>query len=168
MLSTPPWLHLARHVGNFVSKAALGARYTTHYGSGFRHKPLLLVEPSLQIRQSNHFASKRCSPRRWFQHKAPEGSPSPLQSAAKSPVSSTPSPPRNGLLTKDDIPTQSEQRKSDWSITKRLLVNVWPKNDWKTRWIVLFGFGLLVSSKVSVFSLLDETADLMEYLYPIT
>jgi len=69
------------------------------------------------------------------------------------PLSSKPIPPlkkNSDFCDKGDIPTQAEQRRSDWRITKRLLVNVWPKNDWKTRWIVLLGFGLLVSSKVGL------------------
>ena len=47
-----------------------------------------------------------------------------------------------------DNPTRAEQRRTDWTIIKRLLTNVWPKNDWKTRGTVLFGFVLLVSAKV--------------------
>jgi hypothetical protein len=42
----------------------------------------------------------------------------------------------------------SEQRKDDWNVVKKLIVHVWPKNDWKTRGTVLFGFGLLVGGKV--------------------
>ena len=45
-------------------------------------------------------------------------------------------------------PTLAQQRKSDWAIIKRLLENVWPRGDWKTRGTVLFSFGLLVGSKV--------------------
>jgi ABC transporter ATM len=45
--------------------------------------------------------------------------------------------------------TAKEQRTNDWSIITKLMVNVWPKNDWKTRGTVLLGFGLLVSGKVS-------------------
>ena len=153
MLS-PPGLRLALHVGNAVSQAGLstlGARHTIRKVSGIRYKSSLLVKPNLQIRPLSSFLSKG-SCRRWFQHKPPpqEGSPSP---PTPTPLSSKPSPPLkkgNDFVTKGDIPTQAEQRRSDWGITKRLLVNVWPKNDWKTRWIVLFGFGLLVSSKVCV------------------
>ncbi|KAF8808646.1 P-loop containing nucleoside triphosphate hydrolase protein [Phlegmacium glaucopus] len=163
MLSTPPGLHLTRHLVNFISQAGLstlGARYSTRkvcFESRIRHKSTLLLEPSVRL---NLFISKGCNSRRWFQHKAspPEQAPSPSppqsssQAAAKPPLSST--KPSLSLkkdidfVTKGDIPTQSEQRRSDWGIIKRLLVNVWPKNDWKTRWIVLLGFGLLVSSKV--------------------
>lgn len=45
-------------------------------------------------------------------------------------------------------PTAKEQRKIDLGIIKRLMVNVWPKNDWKTRGTVLLGFGLLIGGKV--------------------
>ena len=47
-------------------------------------------------------------------------------------------------------PSNAQQRRMDWKIVKRLMVNVWPKNDWKTRLTVLLGFFLLVSAKVRV------------------
>ena len=147
-------LHLTRHVGNFVSKAAPRALYTTRNVFCGPHKSSLLVKPSVRIRQLSPFASEGCSPQRWFQQKASPQSTS--QATPKPPVSSTPSPPLgkdNDFLMAGNIPTRSEQRKSNWGVIKRLLVNVWPKNDWKTRWTVLFGFGLLVSSKVSLVSL---------------
>ena len=154
---TPPGLRLALHVGNVVSQAglsSLGARHTIRkvcFRSGIHYKSSLLVEPNLQIRPLRSFLSKGYGCRRWFQHK-----PLPREgslSRKPTPLSSKPSPPLekgSDFATKGDIPTLAEQRRSDWGITKRLLVNVWPKNDWKTRWIVLLGFGLLVSSKVSV------------------
>ncbi|KAF8176135.1 P-loop containing nucleoside triphosphate hydrolase protein [Mycena galopus ATCC 62051] len=37
---------------------------------------------------------------------------------------------------------------NDWKIVKTLVKHVWPKNDWKTRGTVVFGFGLLISSKL--------------------
>lgn len=58
----------------------------------------------------------------------------------------------------NDEPTRAEQRRSDWGIIKRLLGNVWPRNDWKTRGTVLFGFGLLVSGKVRVYLGYDITS----------
>ncbi|KAG6878891.1 hypothetical protein C0992_006828 [Termitomyces sp. T32_za158] len=86
----------------------------------------------------------RCRPaleapcRRTFQHLAPKPDiPTP-----------TKPPTPNAKDTKSDIPTSKEQRRIDWTILKRLLVNVWPKNDWKTRITVLFGFGLLIGGKV--------------------
>ncbi|KAI9000654.1 P-loop containing nucleoside triphosphate hydrolase protein [Trametes punicea] len=44
--------------------------------------------------------------------------------------------------------TQSEQRRRDWNIVRRLVQNIWPKDDWKTRGRVLIGFGLLVGGKL--------------------
>lgn len=57
-------------------------------------------------------------------------------------------PPKAEVKPEPENPTRSEQRRSDWIIIKRLMANVWPKNDWKTRATVLFGFLLLVSAKV--------------------
>jgi hypothetical protein len=59
----------------------------------------------------------------------------------------TKTPPKD-LVGGAEHVTQAEQRKSDWKIIKRLMVHVWPKDDWKTRGTVLFGFGLLVGGKV--------------------
>ncbi|KZT67979.1 P-loop containing nucleoside triphosphate hydrolase protein [Daedalea quercina L-15889] len=44
--------------------------------------------------------------------------------------------------------SQAEQRKKDWSIVKRLVENIWPKNDWSTRSRVILGFGLLIGGKL--------------------
>ncbi|KAI0366152.1 P-loop containing nucleoside triphosphate hydrolase protein [Pilatotrama ljubarskyi] len=44
--------------------------------------------------------------------------------------------------------SQAEQRKRDWNIVRKLTENLWPKDDWKTRGRVLFGFGLLVGGKL--------------------
>ena len=48
----------------------------------------------------------------------------------------------------NENPTRQEQRRTDWLIIKRLMSNVWPKNDWRTRATVLLGFVLLISAKV--------------------
>jgi hypothetical protein len=64
-----------------------------------------------------------------------------------------------------DIPTQAEQRRIDWTIVKRLMVNVWPKNDWKTRLTVLGGFGLLVSAKVCTEHLLSVPLSISRYAH---
>ncbi|KAG6809163.1 Iron-sulfur clusters transporter atm1, mitochondrial [Tricholoma furcatifolium] len=74
-----------------------------------------------------------------------------FQSLARKPDEPAPSPksPAQGAgEAKSDIPTAKEQRKTDLNIVKRLLVNVWPKNDWKTRGTVLLGFGLLIGGKI--------------------
>ncbi|KAF6746825.1 iron-sulfur clusters transporter ATM1 [Ephemerocybe angulata] len=60
-----------------------------------------------------------------------------------------PKPDANAKPKSEDVqPTREEQRRSDWTIIKRLMTNVWPKNDWKTRGTVLLGFVLLVSAKL--------------------
>ncbi|KAJ7471401.1 P-loop containing nucleoside triphosphate hydrolase protein [Mycena galericulata] len=65
--------------------------------------------------------------------------------------------PFQQLAKKDDSPkrapdtshvTAQEQRRTDWRIVKTLVKHVWPKHDWKTRGTVVFGFGLLISSKL--------------------
>jgi ABC transporter ATM len=62
-------------------------------------------------------------------------------------TSKPPTPPPDSS-SHDSIPTNAQQRRTDWRIIKRLMINVWPRNDWKTRLTVLGGFGLLVSAKV--------------------
>ncbi|GAV99405.1 iron-sulfur clusters transporter ATM1 [Lentinula edodes] len=69
-----------------------------------------------------------------------------------------PKPPRNGpaststadTLNPPEQPqiTAAQERRSNWRIIKNLMVNVWPKNDWKTRGTVILGFAFLISGKV--------------------
>ncbi|KAF9556055.1 P-loop containing nucleoside triphosphate hydrolase protein [Agrocybe pediades] len=73
--------------------------------------------------------------------------PPPAPGASPSASAST-SKPSETVPPKPIHPTNAEQRRTDWSIIKRLMVNVWPKNDWRTRLTVLGGFGLLVTAKV--------------------
>ncbi|KAF8972237.1 iron-sulfur clusters transporter ATM1 [Flammula alnicola] len=77
----------------------------------------------------------------------PSASPSST-SPPSSPNATQGKPTSKDSSSVSDNPTQAEQRRTDWSIIKRLMINVWPKNDWKTRLTVLGGFGLLVSAKV--------------------
>lgn len=45
---------------------------------------------------------------------------------------------------------------------KKLLLNVWPKNDWRTRGAVLLGFAFLITGKVFVASdVLEPVVNLM-------
>jgi len=74
----------------------------------------------------------------------PQPTETPKTTTVPSTPESKPSEP------KEIHPTNAEQRRTDLSIIKRLMVNVWPKNDWKTRLTVLGGFGLLVMAKVRV------------------
>lgn len=95
-------------------------------------------------------APKSWSFKRMFQHMAKVE-----ETVVKSPPPSTTtgtSPPKDTKTAPPtpEIPTQAEQRRIDWGIVKRLMVNVWPKNDWRTRLTVLGGFALLVSAKVCI------------------
>lgn len=46
--------------------------------------------------------------------------------------------------------SEKEQSRRDWEIIKKLLPNVWPKNDWGTKTRVLLAVGLLIGGKVSL------------------
>jgi ATP-binding cassette, subfamily B (MDR/TAP), member 7 len=74
-----------------------------------------------------------------------------LQDLAPKPVTvqSLPSTTIQAPAAKELDNTAKDQRRNDWNIIKKLMVHVWPKQDWRTRGTVLLGFGLLVSGKVS-------------------
>ncbi|KAG5637015.1 Iron-sulfur clusters transporter atm1, mitochondrial [Sphagnurus paluster] len=101
-----------------------------------------LCDVPLSARGTTPLGYRVLWPRRPFQHLAPKPEPT-LQS--KGPVQTNEKPK---VAEKSEDPTAKEQRRTDWSIVKRLMVNVWPKNDWKTRGTVLLGFALLVGGKV--------------------
>ncbi|CAE6526728.1 unnamed protein product [Rhizoctonia solani] len=44
--------------------------------------------------------------------------------------------------------SQAEQRRVDWEIVRRLIVNVWPKNEWTIRARVVLALSLLLAGKV--------------------
>lgn len=44
--------------------------------------------------------------------------------------------------------TNAEQRKKDWDIVKKLMVNIWPRGNYNVKSRVIVGFGLLVAGKV--------------------
>ncbi|KAF9223640.1 P-loop containing nucleoside triphosphate hydrolase protein [Gyrodon lividus] len=50
--------------------------------------------------------------------------------------------------TQSDHVSAKEQRRKDWAVVRKLILNVWPKNDWSTRGRVVLGFALLISGKV--------------------
>ncbi|GAA5821560.1 hypothetical protein JCM3770_006824 [Rhodotorula araucariae] len=49
---------------------------------------------------------------------------------------------------KEEVVSEKEQSRRDWDIIKKLLPNVWPKNDWGTKTRVLLALGLLVGGKL--------------------
>ena len=121
--------------------------------------------PSLshsEFSASRHRASYspvfRISPR-YFQHLAqqPQKEDPSTAQPPRPPPHSTPAlsiQPKAQAAAKQDLGgdaihiSQSEQRKRDWNIVKKLAENLWPKDDWKTRGRVVFGLGLLVGGKV--------------------
>ena len=83
---------------------------------------------------------------RTYQHLSPQppSSPSAHGSGAPAP-DTTPNPPAKRIQR--DVSVR-EQRRKDWAIIKRLLIHIWPPNDWSVRGRVVFGMGLLVLGKV--------------------
>jgi hypothetical protein len=81
---------------------------------------------------------------RWrgFRHLAQQPN-STLQSA----TATKESPPQPATSTVASI-TNAEQRRRDWGIIRRLVVHIWPKDDWGTRGRVILGVGLLIGGKV--------------------
>ncbi|PFH48386.1 hypothetical protein AMATHDRAFT_42317 [Amanita thiersii Skay4041] len=77
-------------------------------------------------------------------------STSPVSNALPKPKSTNPaSTTISKSATAVEVePTAAQQRQTDWRIAKRLLENVWPRGDWKTRGTVLFSFTLLIGAKV--------------------
>lgn len=45
--------------------------------------------------------------------------------------------------------TEKEQSRRDWEIIRKLVPNIWPKDDWGTKTRVMLAVGLLVGGKVS-------------------
>jgi hypothetical protein len=87
------------------------------------------------------------SPSRTYQSITPKN-----PSIVESPTKSVPTKVPKEFVGESVIVTQAEQRRSDWSIMKKLFKHVWPQNDWYTRGRVLLGFGLLISGKVRYLS----------------
>ncbi|KAF5326988.1 hypothetical protein D9619_004737 [Psilocybe cf. subviscida] len=122
----------------------------TLLGSGLRWKCSTASMGASMVSRSLSLSFRPCiarkpptnlAERRYFQHMAPK----PDEAAAKPNITKTPPPPKK---PKADEPTAAEQRQTDWGIVKKLMRNVWPKNDWRTRLTVLGGFTLLVTAKV--------------------
>ncbi|KAJ3988006.1 P-loop containing nucleoside triphosphate hydrolase protein [Lentinula detonsa] len=80
---------------------------------------------------------------RFFQNLASENE----QKAQKNVPASTSTPGTSNPLEPPQV-TAAQERRSNWRMVKNLMVNVWPRNDWKTRGTVILGFAFLVSGKV--------------------
>ncbi|KAJ4477494.1 P-loop containing nucleoside triphosphate hydrolase protein [Lentinula aciculospora] len=79
---------------------------------------------------------------RFFQSLASENQPKAQDKAPTTAIPDNENHPEHLLAT------TAQERRSNWRIVKNLMVNVWPKNDWKTRGTVVLGFALLISGKV--------------------
>lgn len=92
-------------------------------------------------------------PHRWrpFRHLAAQAKSASQSSFPAAPVASesSPPPPPTTTTSKSKLAiTNAEQRRRDWSIVRRLVVHIWPKDDWGTRGRVVLGVGLLICGKV--------------------
>lgn len=76
-------------------------------------------------------------------HHAAERNPEPSTTDLK-----VKQPPVTTDVGKENTVSDKEQTRRDWDIIKKLLPNVWPKNDWSTKRRVLLALGLLVGGKV--------------------
>ena len=106
------------------------------------------------------FSAAFLIPARGFQHLAQQPQkedPTTARPGEPPQPSGPPTPSKTQASTKQDLGgdaihiSQSEQRKRDWNIVKKLAENLWPKDDWKMRGRVVFGLGLLVGGKVRSF-----------------
>jgi hypothetical protein len=93
--------------------------------------------------------------RRTYQQLSQQPPPTPNSSpppSSKNPGTTSPSPSTNPPTrpAEREISVR-EQRRKDWAIIKRLLIHIWPPNDWGVRGRVVFGLGLLLLGKVCHF-----------------
>ncbi|CEL55394.1 Iron-sulfur clusters transporter ATM1, mitochondrial OS=Cryptococcus neoformans var, neoformans serotype D (strain JEC21 / ATCC MYA-565) GN=ATM1 PE=3 SV=1 [Rhizoctonia solani AG-1 IB] len=87
---------------------------------------------------------RTCVPRQ-----IPPSTPTPTPAPApSSPVNAKtePKPPAAGETVVHI--SQAEQRRVDWEIVKRLVVNVWPKGEWTIKTRVVLALSLLLAGKV--------------------
>lgn len=105
------------------------------------HRPIIFC------RRYQHLAQNQQDPK-IPQSKVQAPAPTPTSTPSPSPTSSPSPRDRQDLTANATQISAGEQRKRDWSIVRKLAVNVWPKDDWGTRGRVLLGVGLLVAGKV--------------------
>lgn len=92
-------------------------------------------------------------PCRLFRHLAAQDAKSPLHSSTTPAVAADVKESPQPTPTSKATISNAEQRRRDWSIVRRLLVHIWPKDDWATRGRVVLGVGLLICGKVRLSSL---------------
>jgi hypothetical protein len=92
-------------------------------------------------------------PWRFFRHLAAQDAKSPPQSSTSAAAAAGANESPQPTPTLKATISNAEQRRRDWAIVRRLLVHIWPKDDWGTRGRVVLGVGLLISGKVRLSSL---------------
>lgn len=145
------WQPSTRATSNFSNSDAFAMRFCVRMQS-----PLNTNHPSTKPSSLKQILQMNVASIRTFQHMSQRLDHGSSFSTTTSPAASTPPPPppKDAAPKAElDMPTAAQQRRTDWTIVKRLMVNVWPKNDWKTRLTVVFGFLLLVTAKVVYFLL---------------
>lgn len=111
---------------------------------GFNTRP---QRPLIFCRKYQHLSQNQQDPKS-AQPKAQTPAPTPTSTPNPSSAPSVSARDRQDLTSNSNQISAGEQRKRDWSIVRKLAVNVWPKDDWGTRGRVLLGVGLLVAGKV--------------------
>lgn len=84
---------------------------------------------------------------RLFRHLAAQDAKSAPQASTTTTAPGLNESPQPKPTSKVTI-SNAEQRRRDWFIVRRLLVHIWPRDDWETRGRVVLGVGLLISGKV--------------------
>ncbi|TDL20752.1 P-loop containing nucleoside triphosphate hydrolase protein [Rickenella mellea] len=124
--------HGSRWQRNFASSRKLSLVDLCAYKP---HKPLHSPPRTRLVCPRSHTT-------RFYQNLAGPPPPKPLEKSTKTPQ--PPQPTEPDLGNRPVHISASEQRKKDWSIIRKLIVNIWPPNDWGVRGRVILGFGLLV------------------------
>jgi len=102
--------------------------------------PSPLPRPPFAIRHPRHSIFFRS-----FHHRLPLRHPN---TNSPPPNTSSRSKTAQDLAVDSSNVSNAEQRSRDWTIVRRLAVNIWPRNDWGTRGRVVLGVGLLIAGKV--------------------
>ena len=117
------------------------------------YRPLPSPSPLLFLRYHSNRANQRSVPTPPAAPHAPKAKDLPLSSTAVKATQPHPEPEgahhdRHDMLGEVEH-SVDVQRQKDWAIIKKLVPNIWPKDDWGTKSRVMIALGLLVGGKVS-------------------
>ncbi|CAE7131638.1 unnamed protein product [Rhizoctonia solani] len=145
---------LASRTGLGRSTMALSRHIAVGVKTGWRQAIRLQSHPLLKPRSSILGSNIQCI-QRSFRTYPPICTPN--RTPAPNDLAPTPAKDLTPPKGKDQPPaagdtvvhiSQAEQRRVDWEIVKRLVVNVWPKNEWTIRARVVLALSLLLAGKV--------------------